>query len=250
MKRFEGKAVIVTGGAAGIGIGVARTFAEEGAAVTIADINVEEGRRAAAQIKKETKGKTLFVKVDVAKAAQVRRMIDRTVAAFGRVDVLVNNAAVIDMKPLFNYTEADYDWILDVNLKGPFLASQMVAKGWVEAGKQGAIVNVTTIGSERARMNNAPYHASKGGLHSLTQAMALDLAPYGIRVNAVGPSGVPSTLAGGTPESRLKTVDTIPLKRLATAEEMGRVVMFLASDDAGYITGHQLYFDGGKMAKM
>ena len=250
MNRFEGKVVIVTGAASGIGVGIARTFAEEGAAVAIADINAEEGRRVAAEIRKETKARMLFVKVDVSKAGQVRRMIDRTVAALGGIDVLVNNAAVIDMKPLFDYTEADYDWILDVNLKGPFLASQMVARGWVEAGKQGAIVNVTTIGSERARVDNAPYHASKGGLHSLTQAMAIDLAPYGIRVNAIGPSGVPSNLGGSAAAGRLRTLDTIPLGRLATAEEMGRVVMFLASDDAGYITGHQIYFDGGKMAKM
>jgi glucose 1-dehydrogenase len=250
MSRFEGKVVIVTGAAAGIGVGVARTFAEEGAAVVIADINAEDGRRVAAVIRKKTKARTLFVKVDVSKASQVQRMIDRTFAALGGVDVLVNNAAVIDMKPVLDYTEAEYDWILDVNLKGPFLASQMVARRWVEAGKQGVIVNVTTIGSERARTNNAPYHASNGGLHSLTQAMAIDLAPYGIRVNAIGPSGVPSNLGGGTPASRLRSLDTIPLGRLATAEEMGRVVMFLASDDAGYITGHQIYFDGGKMAKM
>ena len=255
--RFKDKVVIVTGAAQGIGIGIARVFAQEGASVTLADIEVSLGRQAARDIGRQEKAATMFVRTDVSKAKQVQNMVDRTIARFGTVDVLVNNAAVIELTPFLEFSEASYDWIQAVNLKGPFLCSQAVARHWVQQGKPGSIVNITSVGTEGARKENAPYHASKGGLHSLTQAMAMDLAEHGIRVNAIGPTGVPSMLAapkGMTPsdtlQGRLRTVDTIPLKRLSTAEEMGRVVAFLASEDAGFITGQHFYADGGKTTKL
>ena len=257
--RFKGKVAIVTGAAQGIGVGIARVFAQEGAAVTIADIDVAKGRLTAREIRRPEKAPILFVRTDVSKAGQVQAMVDKTIARFGAIDVLVNNAAVIDFAHMLEFTEASWDRIQDVNLKGPFLCSQAVARHWVAQGKAGSIINITSVGSPRgARTENASYHASKGGLHSLTQAMAMDLAPYGIRVNAIGPAGVPSMLSvpkgaspGGSPEGRsLQNVDTIPLGRLATAEEMGRVVAFLASDDAAYMTGQHFYVDGGRTAKL
>jgi len=257
MGRFTGKTVIVTGAAMGIGVGIARVFAQEGASVTLADIDVDNGRKSAREIKAETKSETLFVRADVSKARQVQAMVDKTAARFGTVDVLVNNAAVIDLTSFLEFTEASYDRIQEVNLKGPFLCSQAVARYWVAQGKAGSIINITSVGAEGARTDNAPYHASKGGLHSLTQATAMDLAPYGIRVNAIGPTGVPSMLAapkGTTMEQlaqgRQGTIGLIPLRRLATAEEMGRVVAFLASEDAGYMTGQHFYVDGGKTTKL
>lgn len=257
MHRFQGKVAIVTGAASGIGLGIARVFAQEGAAVTLMDIDAPNGRKAARAICSETKAPTLFVKADVSKHAQVEKTLTQTVKQFGTVDILVNNAAVIELTPFLEFTEASYDRIQAVNLKGAFLCSLACARYWVKEGKPGSIINITSVGAEGARTENAPYHASKGGLHSLTQATAMDLAPYQIRVNAIGPTGVPSKLAApkdATPEQlaegRQKTVGLIPLKRLATAEEMGRVVAFLASNDAGYITGQHFYVDGGKTTKL
>lgn len=245
--RFKGKVVLITGGAKGMGVGIARVFLREGAAVAIADIDAAVGKETAVALRKETGGRVLFLRCDLARARDAVGIVEKTIARYGTVDVLVNNAATINLHDFTAFPEMDYDRILAVNLKAPWLSSQACARHWITKSKAGAIVNVTTVGAERARTQNTAYHASKGGLQSLTQAMAMDLAKHGIRVNAIGPGGGPSAMVvAAAPRVAKAQLANIPLGRFASGEEMGTAIAFLASDEASYVTGQHFYVDGGR----
>ncbi|MEZ5608681.1 MAG: SDR family oxidoreductase [Burkholderiaceae bacterium] len=242
---LQGRVVIVTGAAQGIGAACARRFAREAAQVVIADVADAAGQALAAELQAE------YVHCDVGDKAQVDALVARVLARHGRIDVLVNNAGIFKAADFLDVTEADFDAVLRVNLKGAFLMGQAVARAMAAAGR-GAIVNMSSVNSVLAIPNIASYNVSKGGLNQLTRAMALALADQGVRVNAVGPGTIATELAAQavltSEEARTKIMMRTPMKRLGEPGEVADVVAFLASDAASYMTGEIVMVDGGRMA--
>jgi NAD(P)-dependent dehydrogenase (short-subunit alcohol dehydrogenase family) len=247
--RFADQVVIVTGGAQGIGRACVEAFADEGAAVVIADIAVEAGRQAADAIN-ERGGRARFIATDVGDAAQAQGVIDQTLDAFGRLDVLINNAGIIKTADFLEISEADFDAVLRVNLKGVFLVGQAAARAMVRQGK-GAIVNMSSTNAVVAIPNQVPYATSKGAVNQLTKVMALALADKGVRVNAVGPGSILTDLLKvvmSDEAARHKILSRTPMGRCGEPAEIAKVALFLASDEASYLTGQTIYPDGGRLA--
>jgi glucose 1-dehydrogenase len=247
--RFNGQVALVTGGANGIGRACAAAFAAEGAAVVVADIDAEAGPATVQAIEADG-GQALFVKTDVGDTGQVQRLIERTLARFGRLDVLINNAGIIKTADFLEISEADFDAVLRVNLKGVFLVGQAAARVMVERGK-GAIVNMSSTNAVVAIPNQVPYATSKGAVNQLTKVMALALADKGVRVNAIGPGSIMTELLQtvmSDAAARHKILSRTPLGRCGEPAEVARVALFLASDEASYITGQTIYPDGGRLA--
>lgn len=246
--RLRNKVALVTGAGRGIGEAIALAFAREGARVAVADI---DPRTAAAAARRIGRRRALALTVDVADPTSVAaafRAIDR---AWGRTDVAVNNAAIEPIVPFLEITEAQWDRILGVNLKGVFLVSQAAARRMVKAGRGGAIINISSVNAEVVRPESAAYATSKGGVRQLTKATAVALAPHGIRVNAIGPGTVVTGLTRHflkDPEWRWRALARTPLGRVAEPREIAEVAVFLASDAASYMTGTTVYVDGGRLA--
>lgn len=247
--RFADKVVIVTGGAKGIGLACVEAFAAEGAKVVIADVDAEGGEKAARAVE-ASGGSARFVRTDVGDKADAVRLVDETLQAFGRLDVLINNAGVIKTGDFLELPEEDFDAVLRTNLKGMFLVGQAAARAMVEAGK-GAIVNMSSANAVVAIPNQIPYVTSKGGVNQLTKAMALALADKGVRVNAIGPGSILTDLLKvvmADDAARQKILSRTPIGRCGEPAEVARVALFLASDDASYLTGQCIYPDGGRLA--
>lgn len=249
---LEKKVVIVTGGANGIGYAIARRCLEEGAKVVIADVDSETGARAEEEL--AILGEVRFVECDVGERLDVRNMVAATLDAFGGVDVLFNNAAVLAAAEFLTLEEADFDRVIRVNLKGAFLCSQAVARHMVErveaGGRPGAIVNLSSVNAVFAIANQVPYSVSKGGINQLTKVTALALAPYGIRVNAIGPGSINTEMLQTVmenPEARRRILSRTPLGRIGEPHEIAAIAAFLASDEASYMTGQTVYADGGRL---
>lgn len=251
--RLQHKVAVVTGSGQGIGRGIAERFAREGAAVVLSDIN-PDALREAEQVLTKSGARVRGVRADVRNSGEVRRLFDETVAAFGPVDILVNNAAwAAPIAHFLDMTEEFWDTVLTTNLKSVFLCSQQFARLLDGQKKPGCIVNISTYGAARSQREMSAYNASKGGVEALTRAMALDLAPWRIRVNAVGPGPIatPSFLAlFDTPEKRERMRQAVPLERLGEPADIAAAVLFLASDDAAFVTGQVLYVDGGALAQI
>jgi glucose 1-dehydrogenase len=247
--RFADQVVIVTGGAQGIGRACVEAFAGEGAAVVIADIEAEGGQKAAEAISARG-GRARFIQTDVGDAGQARRLVEQTLEAFGRVDVLINNAGIIKTAEFLEISEADFDAVLRVNLKGVFLVGQAAARAMVRQGR-GAIVNMSSANAVVAIPNQVPYVTSKGAVNQLTKVMALALADKGVRVNAIGPGSILTDLLKvvmSDDAARRRILSRTPMGRCGEPAEVAKVALFLASDDASYLTGQCIYPDGGRLA--
>ena len=252
--KLEGKVAIVTGAAKGIGWGIAKIFVQEGAKVAVVDWDEENGKKTAAELK-AAGGDTLFIKCDVSKQDEVHSMTEKALQTYGRIDVLVNNAGVGVYKSFMDATMADWDRALGVNLKGQVYCSREAVPYMQKQGK-GAIVNISSVHAFQTVNGVAPYATSKGGVFALTHAMAIDLAPT-IRVNAIAPGWVYTPLIQSIfdsyddPAAQRKEVERRALmKRIGVPEEIGYAAAFLASDEASFITGTQLFVDGGLTAQL
>ena len=246
--RFSDKVVVVTGAGSGIGKAIALRFAEEGADVVIPEINPEGAAATAAEI--EGMGRrALVLPTDVSSSEQVQAAVAQTLDAFGKIDILVNNAGISLYREPFDYTDEDWDRIIGVNLTGVWLFCRYVGPHMVSRG-EGSIINVASVGADQASYYRVPYMASKGGVASLTRALALDLAAKNVRVNAVGP-GIVATAMTRPTEQRTGALPPefgnwlSPMGRWAEPVDVANAVLFLASDEASYITGHLLKVDGG-----
>ena len=244
-ERLKDKVAIVTGGASGFGEGIARRFAQEGAHVAIADLN--EG--AAQKLAKELGG--LAIRADISRGPDVGALIQTVRAKWGEIDILVNNAG-IGHKPqaLDTLSEETFDRILAINAKSVFLTAREIVPA-MKARKRGVILNIASTGGISPRPNLTWYNASKGWMITATRAMAVELAPFGIRVNAINPvageTPLLATFMGeDTPEARARILTTIPLRRLSTPADIAATAVFLCSDEAALITGVALEVDGGR----
>jgi len=244
--RLKDKVALVTGAAQGIGYACAKAFADQGARVMMSDVSEERGRAAAAELG------GAFVRCDVSRKAEVTAAVAATVEKFGRLDILVANAGIVHAADFLDLEEADFDRVLSVNLKGIFLAGQAAARQMVKQGSGGAIVNMSSVNAVLAIPNQVPYVVSKGGINQLTKVMALSLAPHRIRVNGIGPGTILTELAKtavlGNKEAERKILSRTPIGRMGEPGEIASVAVFLASDEASYLTGQTIYPDGGRLA--
>jgi len=257
--KLKDKVAIITGGASGIGHATSLLFGKEGAKVVVADVN-EKGGKETAQLIKAAGGEAIFVKTDVSKEEEARRLVEATLEKYGRLDILVNNAGVVLVKPFEEITEEEFDRVVNINLKGIFLVSKYGVRQ-MKKQREGVIVNMGSVSAHASQVDHAVYGATKGGIISMTRAMAVELAPYNIRVNSISPGSVDTPMLRGDlrieaertkkdfEELRKEREREGVVGRWAKPEEIASCILFLASDDSSYITGADLRVDGGWTAK-
>lgn len=244
--RMAGRVAIVTGAAGGIGRAIAARFAAERAHVVVNDVNAAGAADVAEQLA-AAGGSAMAAPGDVSNPAHADDLVETTLRRFGTIDVLVNNAALTNtMRHFLEADDAWWDSVIAVNLTGVFLCSRRAARVMARR-RSGVIINLSSGGASRAHRGNAAYDAAKGGVEALTRAMALDLAPYGVRVNALVPGSIDNSKM--SEDVRRARGADIPMGRVGDAEDLGGPAVFLASDDARYITGHLLVVDGGLLAQ-
>jgi len=245
--RLQGRVAAITGGALGIGRATALLFAEEGATVALGDVQLEAAEKVAQEISHRG-GKAIAIGLDVGDAAQVQAFVDRVVGEFGRLDIMFANAGIAHSAPFLEHPEAQWHRVLRVNLTGVFLCCQAAARQMVRQGG-GRIITTASINGFRGVENLVGYNAAKAGVIELTRTMAVELAQHRITVNSIAPAQIDTRLTRTLPEeARRRRVERIPMGRFGEPEEVARVALFLASDDASYVTGHTLAVDGGYLA--
>jgi len=243
---LDGKVAIVTGGSSGIGEAIMKTYLGHGAKVAIVDVD-EEGLQETEKELAKFEDKVLLIKGDVTKVDNVKKVVDETVEKWKKIDVLVNNAGVGTISSLMEMTEEEWDYVLDINLKGMFLFTREVAKVMIEQ-REGCVINLSSINEEVPLAGEIHYCVSKGGVKMLTRTTALELAPYNIRVNSIAPGMTETALTEEIlviPELRSAVLHQIPLGRIGRPEDIAKVAVFLASDYASWVTGATIYVDGG-----
>lgn len=250
--RLAGKVAVVTGSSQGIGKGIAIRLAAEGAKVVINYRSHPEGAQATLEEVQAAGGDChlagFSVQADLGMVDDVQRLIDESVEHYGQLDILVNNAGIEKHAPFWDVTEADYDKVLDVNLKGVFFASQAFAKHLIATERPGKIINISSVHEDLPFPNFAAYCASKGGVKMLARNLAVELAPYGITINNVAPGAIETPINSkllNDPAKLGALLQNIPLNRLGKPEDVAGLVAFLASSDADYITGSTFFVDGG-----
>lgn len=248
---FAGKAVVVTGAASGIGAACARAFAETGAGVVMADINEAKNRDTADLIMIDTKARCVPHACNVASDSDCEMLVMRALDEFGRIDVLVNNAGVVAPGTILDLAPSEWDRVMDINLRSYFVLTQIAAKAMIDRKIRGSVVNMSSLNAELAIANQVAYVSSKGGVQQLTKAAALGLAPYGVRVNAIGPGSIMTDLLKSVmadEAGRNRILSRTPLGRVGEPSEIASIAVFLASDMASYITGQTIFADGGRAA--
>jgi glucose 1-dehydrogenase len=246
--RLSDKVALVTGSSRGIGRAIALRFAREGADVVV---NYSRDAEAAGEVLREVEGlgrKGLVVQADMSRVADTRRLVSQAHTHFGRIDVLVNNAGIEVHAPFWEVTEADYDRVLNVNLKGVFFATQAFVNLLREEKRTGKVINISSCHEELPFPNFAPYCASKGGVRMLTRTLAVELGPLGITVNGIAPGAIETPINAKLlhdPTKLKPLLKNIPLGRLGQADEVAGVAAFLASNEADYVTGSTYFIDGG-----
>ncbi|MBU8908926.1 SDR family NAD(P)-dependent oxidoreductase [Desertibacillus haloalkaliphilus] len=247
---LSNKVALVTGGSKGIGLGMAEALGQYGATVAINGRNPKDGEEAIKSLQ-EQGIEARFFQADVTSESEVTNMVEQVVEAFGRIDVLVNNAGMNIRKPLIETEEDDWDRVVGTNLKGVFLIGKAVAKQMVKQ-KSGKMINISSILGTIGRPNQTSYAASKGGINQLTKVWASELAPHGINVNALGPAYIKTPMTEdylSDPEVLKGITDSTLVGRVGTLDDLVGPVVFLASDTCSYITGQTIYVDGGWTAK-
>jgi len=245
--RLRGRVTAITGGALGIGRATALLFASEGALVALGDVEAGASEKVVHEIAARG-GRAIAVPVDVGDAGQVQAFVDRVVAEFGRLDVMFANAGIAHSTPFLEHPEAQWHRVLRVNLTGVFLCGQIAARQMVKQGG-GRIIATASINGFRGVENLVGYNVAKAGVIELTKTMAVELAQHRITVNAIAPAQIDTRLTQSLPEeARTRRLARIPLGRFGEPEEVARVALFLASDDASFVTGHTLAVDGGYLA--
>jgi len=252
MLNLKDKVAIITGARRGMGKSHALTLAKAGAKVVVSDISEEDCQKVVKEIEKE-KGEALAVKCDVSKKEEVDNLVKKTIERFGKVDILVNNAGICQFKPFLELTEEEWSRTIDINLKGYFLCAQAAAKEMVKQ-KSGVIINIASVAMGQQGIgfpNIVHYCASKGGIVGMTEALAVELAPYNIRTNVISPGMIETPMIAPikeSPEQEKEVLKRIPLGRPGNPEEVSNLVLFLASDQSSYMTGSTVVIDGGWLA--
>jgi len=247
---LKNKVAIVTGGNSGIGMAVALELARQGANVVIDYIAHPEATEALEQQITALGGRAIGVEADVSKVADLQKLIDTSVAQFGRVDIMVNNAGIETRTSILDTSEGQYNRVLDVNLKSAFFGTQLAAKQMIKQGDGGRIINITSVHEDWPMPGNTAYCLSKGGMRMLTRTAGVELAPHNILVVGVGPGAIATPINLSTmkdPVLLAKLNASVPLGRMAKPEEIATVVAFLAGDGASYITATTIFADGGIM---
>ena len=249
--RLKGKVAVLTGAARGIGLATAKRFAAEGASVMLSDIDALAVEKATAALEADGRAVSGCV-CDAGSRSSVEELISEAVRTYGQLDIFMANAGITGHGELVDVREEDFDRVIRTNLKGTFLGAQASAKQMIAQGRGGAIVITSSLAAELAMPTEMAYAAAKGGIRQLTKAMALSLAPHGIRVNAVGPGSIETELTREMwqkdPALRTRMLARTPMRRLGSPEEIAAVALFLASEDASYVTGQTIYADGGRLA--
>ena len=249
---LKNKVAIITGARRGMGRTHALALAGAGAKVVVSDISLEDCAKVVKEIEKQG-GEAIAIQCDISVKKEVDEMVEQTIKKWGKIDVLVNNAGILQFVPFLEMTEKDWDKIMDVNLKGYFLCTQACAKEMAKQ-KSGVIVNIASVAMGQQGVgfpNIVHYCASKGGIAGMTEALALELAPYNIRINLIAPGMIDTPMIDSMkqdPKAMQATLQRVPMKRAGKPEEISNLVLFLASDGSSYMTGSAIVVDGGWLA--